>query len=452
VGDNTRQIACSAKRAGFYVVSASHWDYSDLINCGDVTLVARLYNATISVKGLYIRTESPGVIDVARKGLKALVNGLTYDHAILAPGAEMLDIPRTAGNSPSLARFVNDKERLKDKLQSLGYPVPERFDLEDNLSFPVILKPKQGIAGKGVVIVRDKLHLQESIEQYHENGFDDFLLEEYVRGVDASASVLSTGKQALTVAISEQLLGLKGLGPITRFGWCGSVTPLRTKFAKEIEEIANSVTTDLGLVGTNGIDFVIGANGPVVVEINPRFQASLNTIESALGLNMVDAHIRSCKGELVAPPRPSKFACYLAYNAERDFQVTKTCNHANYMEIPRKGTLIKYAEQVILAIGCGKSRDCAFNNALFYIETAKRYFGVVRSDSAKSEGFKTLDLTGADSQRLSMFKSKFDPVLEPFCYVDKTNALGKIAKFVFTKLGERQILPKRSGRESNGAR
>ncbi|MGZ7115565.1 MAG: GNAT family N-acetyltransferase [Halobacteriota archaeon] len=71
---------------------------------------------------------------------------------------------------------------------------------------------------------------------------------------------------------------------------------------------------------------------------------------------------------------------------------------------------------------------------------------------AKSEGFKTLDLIGANSQRLSMFKSKFDPVLEPFCYVDKTDALGKIAKFVFTKLGEKQILPKRSGRESNGAR
>jgi uncharacterized protein len=376
VGDNTRQIACSAKRAGFYVTSASHHDYSDLINCSDVTLVARLHDATISVKGLYIRTEFPGAItDVAYKCLKALVNGLTYDHAILAPGSEMLDIPRTAGNSPSLARFVNDKDRLKDKLQSLGYPVPERFDLEDNLSFPVILKPKQGIAGKGIVIARDKQHLQRSIEQYHENGFDDFLLEEYVRGIDASASVLSTGKQALTVAISEQLLGQKGLGPRTRFGWCGSVTPLRTKFAKEIEEIANSVTTDLGLVGTNGIDFIIGANGPVVIEINPRFQASLNTVERALGFNIVDAHIRSCQGELVTPPRPSRFACYLIYFAERLFQVTKTCGHANYMDVPRKGTFIEYAEPVISAIGCGKSRDCAFNNALHYLETAKKACG-----------------------------------------------------------------------------
>jgi lipid II:glycine glycyltransferase (peptidoglycan interpeptide bridge formation enzyme) len=70
---------------------------------------------------------------------------------------------------------------------------------------------------------------------------------------------------------------------------------------------------------------------------------------------------------------------------------------------------------------------------------------------AKSEGFKTLDLIGADSQRLSTFKSKFDPVLEPYCYVEKTDALGKMAKFVYARLGEKQILPRRRGRESNGA-
>jgi hypothetical protein len=75
---------------------------------------------------------------------------------------------------------------------------------------------------------------------------------------------------------------------------------------------------------------------------------------------------------------------------------------------------------------------------------------------AKSEGFKTLDLIGADGpQRLNMFKSKFDPALEPYCYVEKTDALGRTALFVYSKyskLREKQILPRRSGRESNGAR
>jgi hypothetical protein len=69
---------------------------------------------------------------------------------------------------------------------------------------------------------------------------------------------------------------------------------------------------------------------------------------------------------------------------------------------------------------------------------------------AKSEGFKTLDLIGAWPQGLSRFKSKFDPVLEPYCWVGKADALGKIALFVDSKLGEKQILL-RPRRYSNGA-
>jgi hypothetical protein len=54
---------------------------------------------------------------------------------------------------------------------------------------------------------------------------------------------------------------------------------------------------------------------------------------------------------------------------------------------------------------------------------------------AKSEGFKKLDLFGAPNQRISDFKSKFSPVLEPFCYVEKTDRLGKIVSFAASKLG-----------------
>jgi len=64
---------------------------------------------------------------------------------------------------------------------------------------------------------------------------------------------------------------------------------------------------------------------------------------------------------------------------------------------------------------------------------------------AKSEGFKKLDLIGTQNQRISEFKSNFNPVLEPFCYVEKTDRLGKIVNFAYSKLGEGQILPRRSG-------
>jgi type IV secretory pathway protease TraF len=79
---------------------------------------------------------------------------------------------------------------------------------------------------------------------------------------------------------------------------------------------------------------------------------------------------------------------------------------------------------------------------------------------AKSKGFKKLDLFGMlDPESLSRFKSKFDPVLEPFCSVDKTDALYKIYSLVYSKLSMPRktryasvALFRRRGREANGAR
>jgi predicted ATP-grasp superfamily ATP-dependent carboligase len=362
IGYNTRHIICSAKRAGYYVESVSHYEDRDLIRCGDVTR--------------FIRDEFAGVIsDSDYAGVKALIKGLDYDHAILAAGFETLEIPRTAGNPPSLSRFINDKGYLRAKLQSLGYSVPKHYSLADNLPFPVILKPKRGAGGFKNVLVKDEEHLQRSIEQYQENGWgDDFLIQEYVRGIDASASVLSTGEEAVTVAINEQLIGLKNLGPMRRFSFCGSLTPLKTSYAKEIENISNSLAVDLGLVGTNGIDFIIGPSGPIVIEINPRFQGTLDTIEGSLGVNLVEAHIKSCEGELIPRAKYRRFACRMIGFAEQDFYVAKACNRAHYMDIPRKGTNIERAKPIISAIGYGKTRDVAFNNASHYIEAAKRVY------------------------------------------------------------------------------
>ena len=52
---------------------------------------------------------------------------------------------------------------------------------------------------------------------------------------------------------------------------------------------------------------------------------------------------------------------------------------------------------------------------------------------AKSEGFKKLDL-GASDGGLSRFKAKFDPVLEPFLTLTKTDSMLKIWNFTYKKL------------------
>jgi predicted ATP-grasp superfamily ATP-dependent carboligase len=58
---------------------------------------------------------------------------------------------------------------------------------------------------------------------------------------------------------------------------------------------AERIALHFGLFGSNGIDFVISKGGiPYVVEVNPRFQATLECVERVLGVNMVEAHMKAC--------------------------------------------------------------------------------------------------------------------------------------------------------------
>jgi hypothetical protein len=47
---------------------------------------------------------------------------------------------------------------------------------------------------------------------------------------------------------------------------------------------------------------------------------------------------------------------------------------------------------------------------------------------AESEGFAKLEL-GPINPQLSRYKSKFDPVLEPLCFVERIDRLGKTVNF-----------------------
>jgi len=58
---------------------------------------------------------------------------------------------------------------------------------------------------------------------------------------------------------------------------------------------------------------------------------------------------------------------------------------------------------------------------------------------AKSEGFKKLDL-GATFPRPDRFKSKFDPVLEPYWELEKTDALFEISNFAYKNLSRAKKL------------
>ena len=125
----------------------------------------------------------------------------------------------------------------------------------------------------------------------------DLLIQEYIEGVPASVSVIATHEDAVAIAVNEQLIGTPWLST-HRFAYSGNVTPFGSEYDCEMREIAVQVVKRLGLVGSNGVDFLITDKGPVVIEVNARFQGTLDTVEHVSKISVFDAHVKAFSGEL----------------------------------------------------------------------------------------------------------------------------------------------------------
>lgn len=192
----------------------------------------------------------------------------------------------------------------------------------------------------------------------------DFIVQEYLQGTFASVSVLSTGEDAVALTVNEQLIGVPWLGAIQPFRYCGNITPLDTKHSGKMCRIAETLVLELGLIGSNGVDFIITKDGPVVLEVNPRFQGSLDTVELFTGVNLFDAHVRACSGELVKKPQATCFAVKMVVFAESKMTIRKNLDVDGIANVPPVGKDINAEELIAIALGTGATRKDAMRMAM----------------------------------------------------------------------------------------
>jgi predicted ATP-grasp superfamily ATP-dependent carboligase len=126
------------------------------------------------------------------------------------------------------------------------------------------------------------------------------ILQEVVEGRLASASFAADGRRAVVLAFAAGLAGDPAFGA-TGFRYCGSLFPYRVDpvAAAKMEAVAQAATRAFGLRGLNGIDFIVRDDGePFVLELNPRYGASLELFERATGASAFEIHAAACRGRL----------------------------------------------------------------------------------------------------------------------------------------------------------
>ena len=219
-----------------------------------------------------------------------------------APGAlRALARSRTmVGNDPLTVERVRQPEAVAAVLEAHGLPTARVVSAAPagTTSGPSLLrKPRASGGGHGV----------ERWSPGVGAGADTYLQEE-VPGIAGSLLFLADGHDAAALAVTRQLIGEAAFGA-AGYTWCGNlagpgVLPQQDAIEASALAAAQTLTRAFSLRGINGVDFIARAGEAVVIEVNPRWTASAELVERAIGVSLFPAHVRGSAGAL--PPLPAR--------------------------------------------------------------------------------------------------------------------------------------------------
>mgnify|MGYP000897798595 CR=1 FL=1 len=349
VGVSTRALAESAVRAGMDAVAVDYFGDLDQRRLIPALAVGRDFGLPFDEGSIYkvcLLFDYDGVIYTGGADIKpALIDQISRGKLLF-------------GNDSKVLRQVRDPLSLREACRKggIGFPVTFLSGEAETLNKEMrwLVKPVYGGSGFGI--------------DFYDGGRvdEDFYVQQFVSGLPASASFLSDGMTCRLLGMTRQLIGDETLGG-SGFKWCGNVYPLfstNANFADIINKISNwgSLLTGLfGLKGLFGVDFVLDSSGkPFLVEINPRYSASMELMEPDVSAPLVALHVSACLGEATnfTIQDPVGFAAKGIVYATCDAVMPDTSGWLGFCsDIPFPGEHVSKGSPICTVFGRGQTQD-----------------------------------------------------------------------------------------------
>jgi len=293
IGVSVRALAESAALAGEEVVAADFFGDRDLARVCESYAVGRDLGLPLTAQGLATaarRLRADAVVYAAN----------LENHPEVVAGIS--GWARVIGNDAATLARVRDWASLRRVCAAAGIAVPE-----------TLLPGEERRARAGVRWLRKRRRSGggHGVRRWCGTALDaDHLLQAEIPGRPASVAFVADGQGARVLAVSEQLIGRRRLGA-RGFTWCGNLVPFTTAPAEadallpQARRAATVLTRHYGLRGLNGLDCVVerdvhGALRLWLIEVNPRFTASMELAEAAVGRSLFALHVAACEGRLPA--------------------------------------------------------------------------------------------------------------------------------------------------------
>jgi predicted ATP-grasp superfamily ATP-dependent carboligase len=197
--------------------------------------------------------------------------------------AKMAAIRPLWGNGPEALRLGRDPFAVQAILRDAGLPSLQVRSDRSKLSAGCrwLRKPRKGSAGQGITFQGPGPRGRSSTHFY----------QQFVEGTPMSAVFVRARGTVTLLGVTEQLIGIDWLNA-SPFRYCGNIGPadLAESMRSELLRIGRALGDGCGLLGLFGVDFIAKEGRPWVVEVNPRFPASVEVLEMATGMAVLSFH------------------------------------------------------------------------------------------------------------------------------------------------------------------
>ena len=201
------------------------------------------------------------------------------------------------GNPPEVVAAVRDPAAFFPLLQGLGMAHPEVRLAAPASPAGWLVKQPGGAGGA---------HVRYAGESRPPKGAYFQRLEP---GRTLSVLFLADGRRALALGVNRQWTAPARPGLPFLYGGAVGGIRLPRRIERELRARLDALVAATGLIGLNGLDFILRGDRWLVLELNPRPTATMELYDPDYSNGLFRWHLRACRGELpesAATPRATR--------------------------------------------------------------------------------------------------------------------------------------------------
>lgn len=261
-GASVRAAAESAHAAGYQVIAVDLFADSDT---QDVATCEAIQNYPDDIASLIGKYQPDGVcITGALENYPDLIQRIRCQTNLLAPP------------TPLLAK-IREPKLLSSLLSQAGFHYPEIGQSSNSQVKRWLLKPYQSAAGH-------RIQFHQPTEQVP----DTHYFQEYIEGKSMGANFLIQSNQAILLGTVEHITSHDN------FEFHGAIVSSVPPTVEHDLLRLGTLLNHLGLRGLLGVDFLLTDDNQItILEINPRYTASMELLEPRWQAPLLEYHIKA---------------------------------------------------------------------------------------------------------------------------------------------------------------